>query len=336
MVVLSITITPSSTETTPGIPDTITLSTNLPATIFYTLDGTTPDINSAVYVIPIALPQYLPQVVLTVLAFNGTQQSAVISQTYIAILSEIPSTVGDRTPQATVIGLNTQKIDEFPFGSNNSATNFNYDGPNAVNTVDNQNLPSSSTAFDANGNPAAFINQPLNPFGVPQTDLDGIGQVQPGGGTKVEIDVIGKNTPDEYRPEFSSTSDKIFNPRALVIFQDLTDPKFQRSQPIVMRPQFSLERPEIVKDGALFATPIDVSTYTGTFIRSFYNSADHTQTSYYWDSKVNRWIIHRSTFVPSNPDFNSLSNIVFPKTGEGGDKVFKWLYFGNMGRTLPG
>ena len=42
MAVITITINESSDQILAGIPKYITLTTNIPATIFYTLDGTTP------------------------------------------------------------------------------------------------------------------------------------------------------------------------------------------------------------------------------------------------------------------------------------------------------
>src|SRR5258705_9262425 len=99
MPVISLIVTQSASETISGIPDTITVSTNIPAIIFYTLDGTIPDTNSAVYFAPIHLPTYLAEVILTILASDGSDTSATFIQTYTADLSSISNlTQGARFP----------------------------------------------------------------------------------------------------------------------------------------------------------------------------------------------------------------------------------------------
>jgi Fn3 associated len=330
--IITVTITPSSTETVKGIPDTLTVSTNIPATIFYTLDGTIPDINAAVYVAPIILPQYLAQITLNVFATNGVNNSSVITQIYTADLTSIITTVGDRTAQATVSDLgNANSFNTYPFGDTNTNPNFNYQANNPDNTIYNQNLPAEPTTFDSNGNPAGFTNQPLNPLNQIATTSTFNGVVFPGVGDKTPVDVIGKNSPVEYTPEISSKADRIFNPKALVIYQNTAtdDP----SNPVIInRSAFSLENAEIVKDGILLnpGAP-DYNTITGSFIRRSYNPNTQMLTNYYFDGKVNRWVISSSPYTPTTPNVNSLNNIVF---GRNSDKVFQWVTF--AGRVLPG
>src|ERR1700733_172706 len=100
---ISITITESSSQTMPGIPDTITLSTNVPATIFYTLDKRIPNTLSPVYLSPILMPQNLLTVVLNIFASNGIDSSTVITQIYNINSSEVITTAGDRLPRSASI-----------------------------------------------------------------------------------------------------------------------------------------------------------------------------------------------------------------------------------------
>jgi hypothetical protein len=48
--IITITITESSVQLVSGIPKSVTITTNFPSTIFYTLDGSTPSVNSLIYV----------------------------------------------------------------------------------------------------------------------------------------------------------------------------------------------------------------------------------------------------------------------------------------------
>ena len=101
--------------------------------------------------------------------------------------------------------------------------------------------------FDAEGNPAGYTNKPIQAFKFKQvySTTNNEGEVFPGvGNLPATVTILKKSTPSEYRPEQSSFSDKIFNPRALVIFQDSTteDP----TNPVhINRPYFSLEDTEI-------------------------------------------------------------------------------------------
>src|SRR5271165_626921 len=120
MSVINITITASSTQTIPGIPNTIALSTNEPATIFYTLDGSTPNIFSPIYIVPIVMPQTLLNVVLNVFATNGMDNSAVITQTYSTTPGQLPAfAVGARVSHSGTTNLNNASSTNslYPFGT---------------------------------------------------------------------------------------------------------------------------------------------------------------------------------------------------------------------------
>ncbi len=56
MATISIIIEESEAEVVSGIPKTVSITTNVPATIFYTLDGSDPNLFSTIYMSPIFLP----------------------------------------------------------------------------------------------------------------------------------------------------------------------------------------------------------------------------------------------------------------------------------------
>jgi hypothetical protein len=84
MIILS--LSPSEKEIISGIPQQVELFTNLPSTIYYTLDGTLPTPLSAVYTEAITMPTNVGMVTVSAVAyyFDGyaTVPSAVLTQTY--------------------------------------------------------------------------------------------------------------------------------------------------------------------------------------------------------------------------------------------------------------
>lgn len=333
MSVISITLIASDPGLTPGIPETLTVETDIPATVFYTLDGSSPDANSSVYVAPILLPSSLHQITIKLFATNGSDTSAIISQTYTADLSAVQTRSGDRMAQSTIsnLGNAANNNSKFPFGDNSPQTDFQYlqiGSPD--NTIYDQSKSASPNAFDADGNPAGFSNQPLSDFGIPQSTTDFEGRTGKGIGTKVPVEIIGKQGPTEYTQEISSKADKLFNPKAMVIYLDSTtdDP----SNPhIVMRPHFSLQNSEVYADGGLnfSAIGLDNAGITGSFVRRTYNPNDHTLTYYYRCSSTNRWIISNTPFASSNSNVGVLDSVVFPREGAGA-RVFQWALFKNQ------
>ena len=331
MAVITLTITPSTTETTPGIPNTVSVSTSEPANIFYTLDGTSPNLYSAVYTCPIQLNSVMPVTVLSLFATNGTDNSAVIVETYTADLSQVVTDRNERLPHSTItpFGGGNQNSN-YPFGNNTPSPNFQYQNPsNAGYTVYNQALPTFSNGFNADGYAGAFTNRPLSAYQFKQvySDSNYEGEVFPGvGNFPARVVTIGKSFPEEYNPEVSSTASKIFNPRALVIYQDAAteDP----TNPVIInRANFNLENPEIVRDGDLLYNAGGGTEVTnGSFLKSYYNPRTHTMTSYYYDNSVNRWIISTSPFTPTNPNIGNLSYMVPARNSF---RVYQWHLFYN-------
>lgn len=324
MGVISLTVTQSASETLSGIPDTITISSSVPAIIFFTLDGTTPNTNSSVYALPIRLPTHLSSVTINILATDGTDTSAIVTQTFTADLSTVVNltSYGARFPQTTMAstGNPANGNSKFPFGTTDPSSHVQYTGiGNSDNTVYDESLPSIPNGFDADGVASSFSNEVQDVFGKPTAPEN------------KNVRVIGKNGPTEYDQVFSSNNDKLFNPRALVIYHNASndDPL---TPTIINRPHFSLENPESVKDGILLSTHnLNSPTITGSFIKSHYNPNTGTMKTYYRDSAVNRWIISEWQYTPSAPNLGSFSNLVFGRE-PGSRYVYPWHLW--MRRTL--
>jgi hypothetical protein len=327
--VISITITNSTDQTVPGIPNTITLTTSEPATIFYTLDGCDPNTYSPIYLAPILVPYAKLKVILKVFATNGTDSSAIIEEVYCGDASAVITTVGDRLPHnAIAYPGNGSKGSLFPFGEGGVNVVVPHLNPSlAGTTVYNESEPATSVGYNADGYNAVFTNQPYNTFQFKQvySTTNAEGEVAPWiGNLPGKVKIIGKEYPVEYQPEISNFADKVFNPRALVIYQDTTteDP----TNPVhINRPYFSLEDTEITRDGELLMnTGLDSPPTQGSFVNSFYNPRTNLITYYYRDNTVNRWIISSTPFQPTTKDVGNLSNMVF---GRDSNKYFKWFSY---------
>lgn len=330
MTVISLTITESRDQVISGIPRSISVSANIPSTIFYTLDGSTPTVLSSVYVAPILTPENVSSLIFSVFATNGVDTSAVITKTY---QTDILNNARIAHAATTNLGNAQQINSQFPFGQNAPNPNFQYlNNANAGITVFDPTKPATPTAFDASGNPTSFTNQPITTYKLIYSESDKEGVTGPGIGNLPSVtDVLGKNAPLEYTQEESHRSDKTFNARALVIYQDasLENPN---DPPMINRQSFTLQDSEVVKDGVFFFTNSEeLGAPSGSLLRSYYNERDNTITNYFFDSQVNRWIISKYPYVPKDPNATNLSQMISsPKIG---NKVFLWYEFPR--RVLP-
>jgi hypothetical protein len=319
--VISVTITESTEEVVDGIPKTISLSTNIPATIFYTLDGTTPDTTSSVYVTPITLPT-LPAPQLRIFATNGTDSSAIIEQDY------GPDISFARLPHAAVTGLDINSQNSLGlFGSNTQDTAeavYQNSGQAGITVLapDLETFPSGR--YDADGNPAALTNESLQSYKIIQSESNVNGETGYGIGTLVPVNKLPER--DNNVPEESNRAQKLFNPRALVVYQDAST-EDTTAPPQLNREFFSLEVPEKEKDGALlYNNGPNTATTTASFLKSYYNPRDNTITYYYRDSSTNRWLVSKQPYQLRDPNVGNLSNMVFGReTGNG--FIFRWIPF---------
>jgi hypothetical protein len=128
-------------------------------------------------------------------------------------------------------------------------------------------------------------------------------------------------------PEETQQFTNLFDPRAMVIFQDFSkeDPN---DPPQINRQFFTLENPERARDGTFyFNTGLDASApISGSFVRAHYNPRTNTITHYYRDSWSNKWIISTAPYQPNGTfDGNMAATAMGTKSGAG--VVFEWLPF---------
>jgi len=323
MAVISLTITESAEQIVSGIPVTISFSTNVPATIFYVLDGSVPTTASEVYVTTIILSTALPSPRLRVFATNGTDSSAIIEKDY------GPNVTRSRLPHASVTGLNINATHSLgPFGTNSTATStakFTNPADAGITVLAPDLTTYSSGHVDADGYGAALINEPtvLN-YHIIQTDFNSGGHRGPGIGTIVPVTTLPERNNDV--PQESNRANKLFNPRAMVIFQDAST-EDTSAPPQLNREYFSMEIPEKEKDATLLSNcGPDTATATGSFLRAYHNPRDNTITYYYRDSATNRWLISKQPYQLRDPNIANLSNMVFGRE-QGQGFVFRWVPF---------
>jgi hypothetical protein len=319
MTVISISITESSEQIVAGIPKSLTLAVNIPSSIFYTLDGSTPTLFSTIYTGPIFIYNDSLSITFKAFATNGVDSSPIITETYVTnILNNIrlPHSATDASPGDNMPDL-------YPFGTSPTQPNGQFLNPaNAGVTVNNPALTSIGNAFDADGAASASTNQPYNleNYSIKYSTTNAIGQTGHGIGdlpatTEIKAPII----PPETSQQFSN----LFDPRALVIFQDFD--KEDPNDPSQINKQFfSLEDPETARDGAYFyASGMDAPTTSGSFLRAHYNPRDNTMTHYYFDSQCNKWIISKSPYKPTGSFDGNMANI--PRSNKQGSQyIFEW------------
>lgn len=345
MAVISVTITQSSEQVVSGIPKTVSISTNIPATIFYTLDGADPTLFSTIYTGPIFLPFNQLLVTLKILATNGTDSSPIVIEQFLTDMVDSNA----RLPHAATTAQAGSVIpDSYPFGTPPFQPQQGYLNPaQSGSTVNDPSLPTVPNAFNANGQPTDFTNQPYDitnyqivynnrdAEGAQGVGLIGRGVSGPGVGNipgattlRYPSDVqIDPGQTSNQGPEETNQFTATFDPRAMVIFQDFSkeDPN---DPPQINRQYFTLENAERARDGTFyFNTGQDASApVSGSFLRAHYNPRDNTITHYYRDSWSNKWIISTAPYQPNGTfDGNMAQMSLGIKSG--GGVVFEWLPF---------
>ncbi len=322
---IAITIIESNLRLVAGIPENITLETNVPATIFYSIDGSVPTTSSDIAIGPIYLPGNEGTVVLNAFATDGVETSPVITQDFGT------TTATNRQARDKITGISSlTKCPPFPFSSLTSATNgHNGRYLNTGGIIINDPLkPQIPDGYDGTGTetPSNYTNESVFSYDLLFSITNSIGETGRGIGTLpagVTIVHSNYNTP----PQTSNASSAFFDPRAQVIYQDAREPQYDADVPRVNRPFFNLENEEVARDGIMKQVS-DVQAPTGAALRPQYNAKDNTITYSYFDSRTNRWIFSTVPFQPKNRNIGNYASIVYSSSRDPGSRyVFKWIPF---------
>ena len=325
MATITITIAESPLQLLAGIPSNITLSTNVPSTIFYTLDGSEPSFSSPVALGQIIMPTDSGSVVLKAFATDGVDTSAVITQEYIT------NVVPARHPYDKVtIGDDSCGKATYPFGSPAGAFNIpQIFGNTGGVIVDSNQATRTPDGYDgtATSTGAGFFTPPESQYQFLLSETNAIGEMGRGLGTLPARVISVKPRNDNTQQQSSNAASPFFDPRALVVFQDSRDEQYDPDVPKINRPYFDLEDQAKARDGSMLTTT-DSVTPQGGFLKAHYNPTDNTLTYYYYDNRVARWIISKEPYHASqNPTSNMSGMVTRSSRGQGVGMIFKWIPF---------
>lgn len=321
MAVISVSIIQSGEELVAGIPRVISITTNIISNIFYTLDGSEPTLYSQIYTSPIELPSNLNPVILKIFATNGIDSSAIITETYLS--SKLDNARLPRSATTTKPG--DLLPDKYPYGTQDIQPDGNYLNPgDAGQTVDDPTLQQIPNGYDGFRNADGYTNLPytLENYNIKYSVTDSEGRYGKGVGNLPATVTILKPKP---APEESNRYSALFDPRAMVIFQDVSKEN-PNDPPHINRQFFTLESTTTLDGSYLYNTGPDTAVTSGTFVKSHYNPRDNTITYYYFDSRVNRWIISKTPYEQKNLDVGQLYNI-YPSRNRGIGFVYPWRPF---------
>lgn len=323
MVVISVSITESAEQIVAGIPKTVSISANVPATIFYTLDGSSPTLFSNMYTGPIFLPVDKLTLILNIFATNGVDGSPIVTETYLTNMlgnTRLPHSATDQSSEFNIPGL-------YPFGTPPIQPNAAFLSPALAGvTVDDPEKPSSNTGFDGYGNQTGFTDQPYNieNYQIVYSTTDALGQTGHGIGN---LPASVKIQLEEPIPETTQQFSNMFDPRAFVIFQDF-DTENPNDPPQINRQFFTLEDPNKARDGNnYFTSGLDAPPVNGSFLRSHYNPRDNTISYYYLDTWTNRWIISKQQFKPTGTFDGNLAGVAMGGRQPGSRYIYEWIPF---------
>ncbi len=294
MAVITITATGSSVELISGIPQVVRLTTNVPSTIFYTVDGTEPTTFSNVYVDSIEMPTTM-SVRLRALAISGVEEGT-LNVFYSTDSTELTY---PRRTEDLGIGI---AVDAY--GVDNVLTD-GY-GPDSRGDVI---VPVRSSDYELVDLEIKYSRTGL-PIISPGTLLllGPTSQKQLDKASAVDTDASSPNNNNVY-----------FNPKSLYITMDGRDGYQDQSIYPINRPWGSTHDITKYLQGKTMYEPQPY--VSGGHVRTLYNYDTGTSVSYYFDHNETRWIKSIQSFDPE-----TVPKGIGRRTTTGGPLIFKWIY----------
>jgi hypothetical protein len=287
MAVVTLTFTSSEEEIVSGIPEEVTIESNVPSTIFFTLDGTVPTENSPIYVDVVTMPDNENSVTLSAFGVDADgYDGPILTQVFAPDTTQIDVT--------RHVGLEGFVVDRF---------------------VD---LTDTEDGFDADSDPVRFIDHPLIDLDVIHSSQGRLGIAE---GAQIEILVPDPtDTPNPFDDDFvpfSSNADQFFNPYAKTIIMDA---RIDSDVQILNRPWGSIRKTMTRNDWGRPEIMGTDSTYiSGGFVKSFYSRKHNTMVSYYFDQNELRNVKSIQDLPENIPGIRD--NFLFTAP----PLVFKWI-----------
>lgn len=287
MAVLTLSARGMGAELVDGIPQYIELNTNVPSTIFYTLDGSEPTIVSRVYLNPIELP-FNNSVNLRALAVSGAD-IAILDLTFKPDLKEL----------------------DLPWRTEDTGLGVVFDAYNVANQALDGYISDESNNIDV---PARFSDLPINQLDLSPKSLFEHQRL-------ISIGFTGDPRPIEFKQDSPNNNNVFFNPRALCIVvdgRDGYDDQVYDGYRMINRPYGSTTDTLRYSNGKML---YNKNPYiTGGFVRTFYSKENRLSVSYYFDHNETRWIKSIQRFDPDQiPSESNLQRVY------GRPFVYKWI-----------
>lgn len=267
-----LTITESERQLISGIPEYVTVESSVPATIFYTLDGSDPDTSSEMYVEQIYLTYSSPTVVLKLKAYSINSESDIVQEEWSTLVPNL-----DRTA---------------------------WTGKEGINVLPSGETPIDSLAVDKDGNPERQTVIPFQDLDIKTQTSDRIGQEIPDGST---VDFIKFPQVTRSQSAIISSPDSIdFDPTAKMIIIDGYAGFDKQQIRIINRPHGTMQpQSKLYKEKYHYDPAI-----SGDFARYMYNPKTKKLVLYYREARDGRWIVSsqkvdaaKLNFTPSGNPF---------------------------------
>lgn len=293
MAVITLTFTGSEDQIVSGIPRTMTIESNVPITIYFTLDGTTPTLDSPIYTDTFKMPDGENSVTLSAFGVDGDSvQSPILTQVFAPDVSRMS------------VSRNT--------GLEGFVLNRADAGDNTV------------IGYDADGAPASFIDVDLETLDLIRKHRGYLGIAE---GTAVEVGIPDpEDTPsftdDNFVPFSTPLVAEFFNPNAKLI---VIDNRQDNDLRLILRPWGSLHNMHREFGGKRLLDP-EGPYISGGFVRRFYDAKNNAMVSYYFDHNESRYVKNIQELPANIPNRGSIG-----LQGSTKPLVFKWLQHGRQG-----
>ena len=289
MAIVVLTFIPSDTEITSGIPRYMTIESNVPSTVYFTLDGSTPTLDSAIYTDTFQFPDGQTSVTLSAFGVDGDNNvGPVLTQVFAADTTDI-----------TVRQLHEGII---------------------IDAWDD--LTNIVSGYDADGQPASFQDLEDYEIELLKKDRGRLG-IEEGVAVKVGIPLPQDTSfpyDDNFQPFSTPEFPEMFNPEARTIIIDNRDGKNPLN--IIPKPYGSLRNSDRENGGWRYLVP-DGEYVSGGYLRTFYDRKNGVMVSYYFDHNTGRHVKNISQ-LPEN-----IPSAFDARPGYSGHPlVFKWIYGG--------
>ena len=295
MSTLAITLIESPTDLVSGIPEYIGFDTSSPATVFYTVDGTTPNSSSNMAVRNIYLSTHWADQ--WVLKKNDT-----LTIKAYAVSGDIESSVLTKKYTTGQLDINRTRL-------------LNEEG---VRVFSHGDTVVSNLSYDSSGDKSQVASVSFDSLDIKASETNSIGEATSG----TSVSFINKATTkagSDYSDISYVNNNYEFDPRAKVIVIDGTTQANSDSQVvrIINRPYNSMQPLDKDKDDWYNDHLKQNPTISGNLVRQVYDKSTGYVTFYYYESRDSRWIISKQKV--SGDDFE-----ITTKPGPT-PFVFKWI-----------